>query len=188
MRLWSTLSYKNRLRFLYAIFGVLLLLSWKSAIRPTFELYRQVKNARDEIERAGNAPGRMAKLEMEIQELKKGNLAPVYDDGKEMLIGFIAQCCSTHNITLFSLSKPDVQEQDGFLLMEYHIMLSGGYHGLLKAIHDFENDYPSGQVQAVSFFVKEDLKEHTRILYAQIVLIQIRHKEPSNLNRISSSG
>nr|WP_319570069.1 hypothetical protein [uncultured Draconibacterium sp.] len=164
-------KYKKRLYLVVAVFIFTLLLSWKMAIKPSIDLYSNVKHQQDQLELLENAPQQIALLKRKLELVDQQIGASATDIKQEQIINEISQYINDRKqIDLCQLSPVHKQQRENYIIQTFQLELEGRFTQLVQLLQFFEQKKSIGKIASTEFYIHNDRKNKTNKLRLRLYI------------------
>jgi hypothetical protein len=179
MKVWSTLSYRQRNRVLLLGSAGLLVVIALGYLWPTWDLWQANRQQEQALTELATAPVRLQVLSAQVaadgQRLRGYRLDTTRQEG--YMLNQLSQTCARHGVTLAGWSRGETSTQAGYRLNLQLAKLRGPYRSLVQTIYELEYEHPLGRLASVRFALEEDRRQRRSFLYAYLYLQSITSEE-----------
>jgi hypothetical protein len=164
---------KNRI--LLAAVVITLLVSYRFAIRNTFELREQYHQLSSQAVSVKDMPSRLALLKQ--KERYYDSVLTQMDLGdtslQNNLLRVLNRESSKNDLKIIDFNQPHIYKTETNSLYTYSFGLNGGYPNILKTIHTLEQNGKFGEVVHIDFEKKKNYRSNKNYLEAKVLLQQV---------------
>jgi hypothetical protein len=167
----------------YAIlagFFVMLLVSYKVAIKSTITTYSDYKELKEKSRVAEDLPIRIAELQEKLNDLNQTyfDAVKIIDNTHELFLDKLGQFASANRTTITEYPKEHIYETSSVLIETHSAILTGRFINLLKVLYQLEVKERIGRIVSVEFFTETNRRTKVSSLYMRLYIQNYR-----NLNR-----
>lgn len=164
---------KNKI--LLAAVVILLLVSYRFAIRNTLELREQYHQLTSQAVSVKDMPSQLALLKQKEQYYD--SVLAQMDLGdtsmQNNLLRALNQESSKNDLKIIDFNQPHIYKSETNSLSTYSFGLNGGYPNILKTIYTLEKNGKFGEVVHIDFEKKKNYRSNKSYLVAKVLLQQV---------------
>lgn len=162
----NQLTYQQKNKYL--LFGGLasLILVYLLAVKNTLTLYQENQKLEAFVSINKNSQQKVEDLKLRSEQInaqvKKYFVDSITHD--ENLIKAVSELCQSENVLLKEMPIIEKNKQGNYYIYTNRVMLEGGYHNLLKVLHQLENKQNVGRIASVQYKTYTDHKKKKEVL------------------------
>lgn len=157
---------------LVALFFLVMLLSYKLAIRKTIDVRKEYLSLKAEEESFQNLPQQLALLSKKemyldsiLRKLDLGNTSM-----ENSILRTINREAAKNNLNVIDFNPPHVFQQNGTDHTTYNFTFRGNYTDILKALYTIETQSKFGEVSHLNFLKRKNYRTRKPFLEATVFL------------------
>jgi hypothetical protein len=175
----KNLTYKQ-LFYLYAA-GLLLvmIIVFKIALRPTFEMRRLVKEKEAVLSTVSIAPQQIKEINRKLESLNRQFESFSSSDIsiRDRILQDISNYCMQHDLVVYSYPEPHFFDNNTFIVESNRIILKGDFKNLLQLVNYIESKANSGRIVHLEFYAEQNRKTKQRELFLALLFQNIKNNE-----------
>jgi hypothetical protein len=172
----KNISYKKRNQvFLWG--GVaLFLLIYKLTFSKTIALYSECIEMEQRIERASDAPIKIAELKKQSVRLESlaGSERPDEKNLQQLILGQVTSYCQENNVLLKEFPETIIQTEKDYEVETNCFTAEGSFDKLLRLVYVLEQKSKTGKISSVDFKTKLESRTNKLKLTATVYIQNIK--------------
>ena len=153
-----------------------LILVYMLAIRNTLALYEENQKLESFVHVHKSSAQKYADVKLRSEEINSKVKKYFADSAThdENLIKVVSELCHSEGVLLKEMPLIEKNKQGNYYIYTNRLVLEGGYHGLLKVLHQLENKQNVGRIASAQYKTYTDHKKKkevlTLLLYIQTII------------------
>jgi hypothetical protein len=171
----NNLTYQKKVQLLLLFAALFAIIAYYMAVKKTFLVYAEYKDANKKMELVENAPQKISQLEAELKKFESiiGTSDSSTKNTRQLILEKTSSYCKENNIVLKEILQPVSTEQNGYNLESNIVILEGGFSKLLNYVYIMEKNKSIGKISSVKFSINQNLLTNNKKLQSTIYIQKI---------------
>lgn len=169
--MWNKLTYPKKTKLVLIGAGLMLLLCWQWAFKPTWDLKTRATELEAGTKGSEELSVKVATLEQRldrVNQLMEGGKAG--EDPRQHLLNELSQYCSKYKVLLKEMPGTRVDEHAGYRIETQEFTVEGSFLPILKLHYQLEKGFGSGRIASSAYRVRRDPRTKKDLLSATIYI------------------
>lgn len=162
----KSLTYKQKNKYLLFAALASLILVYMLALRNTLVLYQENSKLEVFVNSHKSSEQKYADLKLRSEQINSQVKKYFADSAThdENLIKVVSELCHSEGVLLKEMPLIEKTKQGNYAIYTNRLVLEGGYHSLLKVLHQLENRQSVGRIASVQYKTYTDHKKKKEVL------------------------